>query len=544
MEHDWRNSTVIYQIYPRSFCDSNGDGIGDIRGIIENLDYLQDLGVETLWISPMYPSPQRDFGYDISGFRGIDPRFGTMDDFDALASEVHRRNMKLLLDMVLNHTSDSHRWFKESRSSKDNPKRDWYVWIEGAKRPNNWQSMVHGSGWHFDNHTESWYWASFLPFQPDLNWRNPEVHAYMTDTLRFWLDRGADGFRLDIFDAVLEDASLRNNPFAFKIIPDLSRGYGMFQRTVYNRHIPENFALAREIRKIAEPRKKLLIGEVFGTPDILRAYCGTRNPDGLNLVFQFQCLTAPVTSSSYRKLIQEAETWFPPPFTPTWVFGNHDRRRSIEQCRGRRDPEKLRTLFRLTVRGVPCIYYGEEIGMRQQNIPIRSSQDAVARLLMKRYPPFAVSLIDRMMHGAVNRDSCRTPMQWSSIANAGFCSPDAEPWLPVPDSPGMPSVQDQQQDPASLLNCHRVLLQLRNRLLPLKHGTLTLLDTPDPVLGYVREYDSQTAAVLLNFSDAPSRVSLDQYSVPKKLVYSTAGKVHDPEDEITLSPWEGAVFFS
>ncbi len=457
--------------------------------------------------------------------------------------------MKILLDMVLNHTSDRHPWFLESKSSCSSPKRDWYVWKKGRgdQPPNNWQSMVHGSGWHYDDHTSSWYWASFLPFQPDLNWRNPEVSRYMTETLHFWLDKGADGFRLDIFDTILEDASFRDNPFAWNLIPKLSRGYGMFQKTVMNRHVPENIALAKKLRREVDSHDRqphLLIGEVFGTMDILRQYCGETRPDGLNLVFMFQCLDAKVTASSYRSLIEHAETWFPPPFTPTWVFGNHDRRRSIEQCGNDRRKQKLRVMFQCTARGVPCLYYGDEIGMRQQDLPVRQSRDAVSRLLLEKYPSFLVSLIDRMMLGAVNRDNCRTPMLWDTSAGGGFSSSTAEFWLPPAREAGEISVEAQQEDPLSLLRFHQSILQLRKQTPSLHAGTLEFAETADPVLGFYRTLGQDRSLILLNFSRHTSDDLAEACPelLQGTLVCSTSGNSAHIGNAVRLAPWEGVVY--
>lgn len=296
----WWRGTTLYQIYPRSFQDSGGDGIGDLPGIIDRLDYLEWLGIETLWLSPVYESPQGDFGYDISDYRAIDPDYGTMGDMDRLIGEVHRRKMKLVMDMVLNHTSEKHPWFIESSASRTNPRRDWYIWRrgkgkEGEKPPNNWQSQTTGSGWHRHPDTGEWYWASFLPFQPDLNWRNPAVEAEMMETLRFWLDRGIDGFRLDIIGSVFETDGFPDNPRTWRLFPDQEEAMGFFHTNRHTLNHPDNFSLARRLRKLVEAYApaRFLVGEVFGPPEKVRRYCGEETPDGLNSVFSLKGRRSP-----------------------------------------------------------------------------------------------------------------------------------------------------------------------------------------------------------------------------------------------------------
>ncbi|MCB0120213.1 MAG: alpha-glucosidase, partial [Anaerolineales bacterium] len=279
MSTPWYHKTTIYQIYPRSYCDTNADGIGDIPGIIQKLDHLHNLGFESIWISPFFSSPQADLGYDVSDYTDISPDFGTMDDALKLIDEIHKRDMKIIFDMVLNHTSEEHAWFKESRSSRDNPKADWYIWRD---KPNNWQSMTGGSGWHYAKERRQYYWASFLPFQPDLNWHNPEVKQTMFDIVRFWLGKGVDGFRLDIFNTIYKDAKFRNNPFAFKLAPTPSDPSGYLQEAVYSQNQPESFELARELRKVCEEfGDKLTVGEITGSRETALKYAGDKENDGL-----------------------------------------------------------------------------------------------------------------------------------------------------------------------------------------------------------------------------------------------------------------------
>ncbi|MBK7320411.1 alpha-amylase family glycosyl hydrolase [Candidatus Villigracilis affinis] len=292
MSTPWYHKTSIYQIYPRSFYDTNGDGIGDLKGIIQKLDYLHELGFETLWISPFFSSPQADTGYDISSYTDIAPEYGSMDDTQQLIEEVHQRGMKIVFDMVMNHTSIEHPWFKESRSSQDNPKADWYIWRD---KPNNWQSMTGGNGWHYSAERRQYFWSSFLPFQPDLNYRNPEVKKTMFDTVRFWLNKGVDGFRLDIFNVIYKDAEFRNNPFSFKLLPTEDDPSGFFQEAKYNLNQPESFEFAKELRSVCDEfGEKILLGEVSGDRSIIRKFLGNEVNNGLGLVFDFRNAQLPI----------------------------------------------------------------------------------------------------------------------------------------------------------------------------------------------------------------------------------------------------------
>jgi glycosidase len=292
--HPWYHTTTIYQIYPRSFYDSNSNGIGDLQGIIQKLDYIEQLGFDTIWISPFFASPQSDFGYDISDYTDIAPEYGTMSDAMQLIDEVHKRGMKIVFDIVMNHTSIEHPWFKESRSSRDNPKADWYLWRD---KPNNWQSITGGSGWHYCAERNQSYWASFLPIQPDLNYRNPEVKKNMLDIVRFWLDKGVDGFRLDIFNVIFKDAGFRDNPFSFKIMPTEDDPSGFFQEARYTLSLPESFDFAKELRSVCnEFGEKILLGEVSGNKAIIRRFLGDETNNGLGLVFDFGRRISPIPS--------------------------------------------------------------------------------------------------------------------------------------------------------------------------------------------------------------------------------------------------------
>ena len=311
--HNWWKGTTIYQIYPRSFAGTGGK-IGNLKGIRNKLYYIQSLGVETIWLSPVYPSPQADFGYDITDYRGINPEYGSIDDFDQLLNEIHGRKMKLVIDMVLNHTSKEHPWFLESSTDQTNPKRDWYIWKngkhttetqpEGRKPPNNWQSQVSGSGWHPDSRTNQWYWASFLPFQPDLNWRNPAVKEEMFSILRFWLGKGVDGLRLDILGSVYEDLEFRDNPRSIHLFPSKDGRAMLFRTKLYTENHPDNFQLARELRELTDEYKdspRILLGEVFGEPEVIKKFCGEDRPDGLHTVFLFKTAEVPFKAKPLKK---------------------------------------------------------------------------------------------------------------------------------------------------------------------------------------------------------------------------------------------------
>ncbi len=496
----WFHQTTIYQIYPRSFADSNADGIGDIQGIIGKLDYLRELGFETIWCSPFFQSPQRDFGYDISDYRLIAPEYGTLDDAQQLIEQVHRRGMRIVLDMVMNHTSDQHPWFKESRSSRNNPRSDWYIWRD---RPNNWQSYTRSSGWHYVPERRQYYWASFLPFQPDLNYRNPAVKQAMFEVVRFWLHKGVDGFRLDMFNSIYKHAEFPDNPFSTNFFPRETPPARFFQQARYNMNQPESFEFARELRRVCqEYGDKLLLGEVSGPRPMIRQFMGSQANDGLTLVFDFSMLGFKFTAEYFRALIRELEHHFPDPFMPVYVFSNHDAPRSLYRLRGDLARARLLHLMQFTVRGVPCMYYGEEIGMTDARMSRRTALDPVAHEF-RNIPGF---LFDRLGI-TINRDVVRTPMQWDAGANAGFSSA-ASTWLPVnPDYPVV-NVQAETARTDSLLSTVRELLRLRRAEPALHSGSLMLLDgLPDGLLGYTRRTDSDEIAVFLNFGSSPLRLA-------------------------------------
>ena len=513
----WYHKTTIYQIYPRSFYDSNGDGIGDIQGILQKLDYIQQLGFETIWISPFFASPQADFGYDVSDYSAIAPEYGTLEDVSRLIEEAHQRRIRILLDLVMNHTSIEHAWFQESSSSRDNPKADWYLWRD---KPNNWKSVTGGSGWHYAYQRGQYYWATFLPFQPDLNYRNPQVKQAMLDIVRFWLGKGVDGFRLDIFHYIFKDPQFRDNPFRFKFVPSEVDPSGYFQEAKYTVNLPESFAFAEEFRSVCDEfGQKLSVGEVRGTRDIIRRYLGGRDNDGLTLVFDFGMMEFKFEAEYFQELIQRMEAQYPPPFTPVYVFSNHDRHRSLWRLGDDIRKARLLHMFQLTVRGVPCLYYGEEIGMNDSKFSFETALDPIPHKY-KNVPRFLFDTLGLL----VNRDEVRTPMQWNDTTNAGFSSGD-RPWLPVHESYRRVNVEIETRNDESLLNIIRGLLQIRKQEQALQEGSLELLaGLPRKMLGYSRSVGSGKIFILLNFGDSEKHFHFEDMECIFKLTMGSQYK--------------------
>ena len=415
--------------------------------------------------------------------------------------------MKIILDMVMNHTSIEHPWFKESRSSRDNPKADWYIWRppsvsphflrKWGESPNNWKSMTGGSGVHYSKEREQYYWSSFLPFQPDLNYRNPEVKKAMFDIVRFWLGKGVDGFRLDIFNAIYKDIKFRDNPFSFKLLPTEDDPSGFFQEAKYTVNQPESFEFAKELRSVCnEFGEKILLGEVSGSKPIIRRFLGDETNNGLGLSFDFEMLSFKVTADYFRNLIQSIEAYLPNPFMPVYVFSNHDRRRSIHKLGGDIQKAKLLHMLQLTVRGVPCMYYGEEIGMTDLLQPFNTALDSIPHKF-RFVPRFLFDLLGL----TINRDEVRTPMQWDGMKNAGFSSAE-KTWLPVHWNHNEINVEKENKEEDSLLNVIRALLKIRREEIPLQEGSLELIKgLPKGVLGYSRKLEHEKIIILLNFDE-------------------------------------------
>ncbi|MCW7516450.1 alpha-glucosidase [Leptospira levettii] len=514
---EWWKQTSIYQIYPWSFQDSNGDGIGDLKGILRRLDEIQSLGVETIWFSPFYVSPGEDFGYDIADYTNIDPRFGTMADCEQLIREIHKRKMRVVLDMVMNHTSDKHPWFLESKSSTSNPKRDFYIWKKGTKKPpNNWISMVGKSGWNYDKGTDEYYYSNFLSFQPDLNYRNPKVKKTMFGVLDFWLKKGVDGFRLDIFNSIYKDYSFRDNPFSLRFFPTPdNHDEAFFQKKQYNLNLPESFSFAKEVRKhISKYKQKpFLIGEVSGSDQVLKSFLGEKS-DGLNLVFQFELIHFSYNADFFRKLLQKNEEVFPSPFTPTYVLGNHDQRRYIDRLGGDIRKAKLLVCFQFMARGVPIVYYGEEIGRKEGKLSNFFGKDPIAK--MNRFVPL---FLTNLLGIYINRDNCRLPMLWDDSKNAGFTN--GKPWLPVESFQSGDTVFGQKNDPNSLWKHYQTMFHLRKNFDVVRVGSLEINRTDEPtILSFERRFKKQRVQVFLNFGESQKDLNVD---LKGKIIYGFGG---------------------
>jgi oligo-1,6-glucosidase/alpha-glucosidase len=495
---NWWKKAVFYQIYPRSFYDSSNKGIGDLQGIIRKLPYLKNLGVDTLWISPFYPSPQEDFGYDITDFFDVNPEYGTIKDFDELLLASKDLELKLIMDMVLNHTSHKHKWFVESKSDLHNAKRDWYIWrkgrgAKGDKSPNNWKSIVGGSAWEWDKETEEYYLHQFLPCQPDLNWRHPEVEKNMFEALKFWLDKGVDGFRLDIIYTVYQDKEFRDNPISQYLFPSHERLDTLFQNPLYTQYLPETIDLCKKLREFVRSYspERILVGEAVGGPKLFHPLYGNDEQDGLNLVFDFQFANQPFSARKFQKTITSSQKVLGKRW-PCYTFSNHDSIRMISRHGNNKSKARLLTLLLLTLRGTPFIYQGEEIGMLQVDVPKKLSKDPIRNLKVWGIP------VGRFY----SRDGCRTPMQWdSSPLNAGF-SPDAEvkPWLPVSSNVREVNVKKQIGDRNSMLSFYKRLLQLRGDYHCLQVGDMSkILRVKKNCLYYTRNLENQNLAIILNF---------------------------------------------
>ena len=485
----WWQRGILYQIYPRSFLDTDGDGVGDLRGIISRLDYPAALGVDAIWMSPIYPSPMRDFGYDVSDYKNVHPMFGTLDDFDRLVDEAHRRGLKLILDYVPNHTSDLHPWFIESSSSRNNCRRDWYLWRDpapGGGPPNNWLSHFGGSGWQLDSNTGQYYYHSFLASQPDLNWRNPEVQAAMHAVLRFWLDRGVDGFRVDVLWLLVKDDEFRDNPPnpAWKAGDNPNNSLLM----LYSGDRPEVQAVVAGLRRVVdEYEDRVLIGEIYLPVQRLVAYYGAQL-EGANLPFNFQLLEAPWNARGIAALIDEYEAALPRGGWPNWVLGNHDKSRIATRIGV--DQARVAAILLLTLRGTPTMYYGDELGMPDVKIPPDRIQDP----LEKNIPGLGLG-----------RDPCRTPMQWDSSTNAGFTN--GTPWLPVDDDYPVVNVAAQSTDPASILTLYHRLVELRREHAALAYGDYEPVAMTGDLLAYIRRLGNRRLLMALNLGNDPHAVS-------------------------------------
>ncbi|TVQ06463.1 MAG: DUF3459 domain-containing protein [Leptolyngbya sp. DLM2.Bin27] len=512
---NWWRSAVIYQIYPRSFVDSNGDGIGDLPGILQQIDYVANLGVDAVWISPFFKSPMKDFGYDISDYRAVDPIFGTLDDFKAILAAAHDRSLKVLIDQVWNHTSEEHPWFLESRASRDNAKADWYVWVDAkadGSPPNNWLSTFGGSAWAWAPERQQYYLHNFLTSQPDLNWYNPDVAAAILDTAQFWLDLGVDGFRLDVVNFFTYDRSFRDNPLR---PPDNPRPAGAMesdpffsQINLYNLDQPETLALLKPIRELIDRYGATTLAEISSAEDtLLTSSQYVNGPDRLHTAYNSSLMTdEPFTAQRLHRLIGRVEALFDDGVI-CWTAGTHDfprlkNRWSKYQPSSAFLQEAFDHMFAaliVSLRGCCCIYQGDELGLTQAEIPHDQMQD-----------PFGIQGYPHVL----GRDGSRTPMPWLKAApQAGFTTSDA-PWLPIPDEHRQAAVDVQEADPGSLLHKYRRLINWRQAQPALKQGDLQLLDLAEErLVGFVRACDQQQLLCVFNLS--PETVYQDLTSLPK-----------------------------
>jgi alpha-glucosidase len=499
----WWQRGVIYQVYPRSFMDSDGDGVGDLAGIRSKLDYLQWLGVDAIWISPIYPSPMADFGYDISNYTDIDPIFGTLDDFDALLGDAHGRGLKVLLDYVPNHTSDQHPWFLASRSSRGSAKRDWYIWHDpkpGGGPPTNWLANFGGGAWEWDEKTGQYYYHAFLKEQPDLNWRNPEVQDAMLKVLRFWLDRGVDGFRVDVMHHLVKDTAFRDNPPN----PDWRPGLSPYREllTTYTADLPEVQEIVAQLRSVVEEYDdRMLVGEIYLPVERLMAYYGASGK-GAHLPFNFQLIGLPWNAREIAAAVERYEALLPSYAWPNWVLGNHDKSRIATRV----GPAQARVaaMLLLTLRGTPTMYYGDEIGMYDVPIPVQQVQD-----------PF-----EKNVPGlGLGRDPERTPMQWSNDEQAGFTT--GKPWLPIAGDHPTINVVLERDSPTSILTLYRRLIELRRAEPALSVGEFAPLPGDDDLMAYVRKTDERRLLIVLNLGPKPKSFTISDLQCRGSLLLST-----------------------
>jgi len=499
----WWQRGIIYQVYPRSFMDSNGDGVGDLRGLISRLDYLRGLGVDAVWLSPIFPSPMKDFGYDVSDYTGIHPLFGTLEDFDLLIREAHAHKIKLVLDFVPNHTSDQHPWFIESRSSRDNPKRDWYIWRDSAPSggpPNNWLSNFGGSAWEYDPKTEQYYYHAFLREQPDLNWRNSQVIEAMLNVLRFWLERGVDGFRVDVLWHLIKDEQFRDNP----VNPDWREGADPYQRLLelHTTDQAEVHAVVTRMRRLVDQyQDRVLIGEIYLPVERLVQYYGV-NLSGVQVPFNFQLLLAKWHARDIARIISQYEAALPKGGWPNWVLGNHDRPRIVSRVGSKQ--ARVAAMLLLTLRGTPTLYYGDEIGMHDVEIPPEKVQD-----------PFEKNVPGR----GLGRDPQRTPMQWSAAKNAGFTA--GKPWLPIAEDYAQINVEAERDDPFSILSLYMQLINVRRGEPALEVGELERIDTAGDLLTYIRRDGESAFLVALNFGSEPQVIDISDRAGGGRITLST-----------------------
>ena len=528
----WWRGGVIYQIYPRSYQDSNGDGIGDLPGITSRLEHVAQLGVDGVWLSPFFKSPMKDFGYDVSDYRDVDPMFGTLDDFRALVKRAHELGLKVMIDQVLSHTSDQHPWFKESRTSRDNPKADWYVWAdarEDGTPPNNWMSIFGGSAWQWDTGRLQYYMHNFLTSQPDLNFHNPEVQQAVLDDVRFWLELGVDGYRLDTANFYFHDRQLRNNPG--RGMPDgedpavNSNNPYAWQRHLYDKSQPENLEFLRRLRSLLdEYPDTTMVGEIGDDDGLARMAEYTRGGDKLHMAYCFDLLgsqhSATYLHGFFSRFLQAVgDGW------PCWALSNHDVPRLASRWGGANPDGRLLRLaaaLQMSLRGTPCIYQGDELGLTEADISYEELQD-----------PYGITMWPKFK----GRDGCRTPMPWEADApHGGFGT--AKPWLPV--SPAHLPLAVDRQVPDGLMAYYRRLLQWRRGQPALVHGDMALLPCDEQVLAFTRSHKGQRIVCVFNFSGQPAKwqTPADMGSL-QPVEGSGLGGATVTGTTVDLAPWGG-----
>jgi glycosidase len=537
----WWQTGVIYQIYPRSYKDTTGSGVGDLQGIIQKLDYLSGtLGIDAIWLSPFYPSPMKDFGYDVADYTAVDPIFGSLDDFRELVQQAHSRELRIIIDLVPNHSSDQHRWFQESRSSRQNPRRDWYIWKDpkpDGSPPNNWLSVFGGSAWEWDERTSQYYLHSFLKEQPDLNWRNPEVQEAIFDVSRFWLDLGVDGFRIDVAHYILKDPQMRDNPPSLEGTKSIHRPLGEYdsQTHLYDKGHPDTHRIYRDFRMLLDEysaeRPRVSIGEIHivDWKEWASYYGDTSAPPGsgkaeIHMPFNFSLLGVEWDADLVREKVDQLEASLPEGAWPNYVMGNHDEQRLASRIG--REQARGAAMLLLTLRGTPTIYYGEEIGMENVDILYESQKD-----------PFGLN------QPGQGRDLCRTPMQWSDTPKAGFSDPGtAELWLPLADNYQEINVEEQLTDPRSFLALYRKLLEVRRSTPPLQCGDYHPIDdSPPGCFFFTRTLDQESVLVAINFTG--EAVNLDPSRLPggKVVLNTNLDQESQPTPPRRLRPYEGLI---
>ncbi|WP_020210743.1 alpha-glucosidase family protein [Gilvimarinus chinensis] len=503
-QQPWWRGAIIYQVYPRSLMDSNGDGVGDIPGIISKLDYIKSLGVDAIWVSPFFKSPMKDFGYDISDYRDVDPLFGNLDDIDRLISEAHNRDIKIIIDQVLSHTSDQHQWFAESRVDKTNAKADWYVWAdpsEDGTPPNNWLSIFGGCAWEWEPRRGQYYLHNFLKSQPDLNFHNPQVQAQILEEVEFWLQRGVDGLRLDAINFCFHDKQLRDNP---PKPPAERQGRGFsednpyaFQRHWYNNTQPENLAFLQRLRALLDNYPGTVsLGEISSEDSLATMAEYTRGGDKLHMTYSFELLTDDFSPEYIRSTVESLEEGIGEGW-PCWAIGNHDVARVLSRWGGEHpSPEMAKMLNAMvcSLRGSVCSYQGEELGLTEVDLPLEKLQD-----------PYGITFWP-MFKG---RDGCRTPMPWTEAAGGGFSTARSQ-WLPVADEHRQISVASQEKNANSVLNAYRTFTAWRKGLSALKHGDIKFLSCADNVLSFVRRDENDSILCCFNFSSKDTLLEIPQ----------------------------------